>query len=375
MSTGIVHRIIYQPDGESFAFDIKDFFMKRFNLQFELNDLETVNSQTISSLGVSILLLTSEAYECIRCGQRSDLIDLFPNPDFSVALAYFIDKSHHEIAQILAPQTRNFKRWTILEYRSHNQFISLCKDVMALVVTLEGQTYQTSPLQSVRVWPRDGVKAHQQLILIFNQPVDKEANVTVMWDTVKNETQRFNAMNYSFTIGDVDEGQIKLAVFVNDAIYGKAMLRVLRDDSNMEQISKLVHDVINPVELLCQALGLDCSSREHLDRELIELMPDNISSLDKVFNRLALEKFGVSDSRHELPTLVHFGAKFGLYNFCMQLMNFPGGKRALQIKNKYGMLPHEIANDEQFKDLAHVSSLHSEQGSLVLHIQYKYHSS
>ncbi|KAK3596184.1 hypothetical protein CHS0354_024945 [Potamilus streckersoni] len=372
MSKGIMHRIIYQPDGESFAFDIEDFFTNRFNLQFELNDLETVNSKGVSSLGVSILLLTSESYECIRCGKRSDLKELFPNPDFSIALLYSINKSHHEITQMLAPRTRNFNKWTILEYQSHNQFISLCKDIMALVVTLEGQTFLTPPLQSVRVWPRDGVKAYQQLLIIFNDPVDEKADVSViqMWDNVKRETQRFNAINYSFTVGDVVAGQIKLAVFVNEAIYGKAMLHVLHGDSKMEQISKLVHDAINPVELLCQTLSLDSSNRDDLDRELIDLMPDNVSPLDKVFNRLDWANFGEPNSNHELPTLVHFGAKFGLLHFCMQLLKFPGGKQALQIKNKNGLLPYEIADEEKFKDLAFALQTAGDCGNAIPLGQY-----
>ncbi|KAK3600206.1 hypothetical protein CHS0354_019832 [Potamilus streckersoni] len=360
MSKQIVHSIFYQPDGESFAFDIEDFFSSRFNLQFQLNDLETVNSKSVSNLGVSILLLTPETYECIRCGKHSDLRELFPNPDFSIAILYFIDKSHHEITQMLAPQTRNFKIWTILEYQSHKQFNSLCKDIMALVVTLEGQTFQTTPLQSVRVWPRKGVKANQQLMLIFSKPIHEEADVSVIqtWDNVKKETKRFSAVNYSFTIGDVEAGHRNLVVFVNDAIYGKAVLHVLQDEPEMEQIAKLVHDVINPLELLCQVLRLDSSSREDLDRELIDLMPDNIGPSSIV-------RYGEHSSKHEIPTLVHFGAKFGLHHFCMQLLRLPGGKQTLQIKNKNGLLPHEIADEAKFKDLAFALQSADEKGKEI----------
>ncbi|KAL3875375.1 hypothetical protein ACJMK2_033328 [Sinanodonta woodiana] len=347
MSKQIVHSILYHPDGENLAFDLEDFFSSRFNIEFQLKELETANIKSVPSLGVSILLLTSEAYECIRCGNCPDLRGLFPNPDYSVAVLYSLDKSHHEITQILAPQARNFKKWTILEYRTQNQFISICKDIMALTVALEGETCQTTHLQSVRIWPREGVKDNQQLMLIFNKPIPEEADVSVLqpWDNVKKETQRFSAMNYSFTVGDVEAGQRHIVVFVNDAVYGKAVFHVLQEEPKMEQILKLLHDVINPLELLCQVLRLDSGNREDLDRELIDLIPDNTGPSTIV-------RYGEHSFMQEIPTLVHFGAKFGLHHFCMQLLRLPGGKQALQIKNKNGLLPHEIASQEKFKDLA-----------------------
>ena len=48
-------------------------------------------------------------------------------------------------------------------------------------------------------------------------------------------------------------------------------------------------------------------------------------------------------TKSELPTLLHFGARYGLANFCTTLLAFPGGRKALRIKNKDGKTPYKLA--------------------------------
>ena len=54
----------------------------------------------------------------------------------------------------------------------------------------------------------------------------------------------------------------------------------------------------------------------------------------------------------ELPTLLHFAAKYGLEQLCITLLTFPGGRHALKIKNNNGKTPYKLAIAGEFTHLA-----------------------
>lgn len=53
----------------------------------------------------------------------------------------------------------------------------------------------------------------------------------------------------------------------------------------------------------------------------------------------------------ELPTLLHFAAKYGLKNLTALLLTCPGALQAYSVANKYGHYPNNIAEKQGFKDL------------------------
>lgn len=54
----------------------------------------------------------------------------------------------------------------------------------------------------------------------------------------------------------------------------------------------------------------------------------------------------------EYPTLLHFAAKYGLERLCLQLVEFPGGVTACDLKNCSGRTPEEIADEEKHHKVA-----------------------
>ena len=45
-------------------------------------------------------------------------------------------------------------------------------------------------------------------------------------------------------------------------------------------------------------------------------------------------------------TLLHFSARLGLVKFTRHLLSLPGAKEAVNMDNKYGMSPVEIASEK-----------------------------
>lgn len=59
-----------------------------------------------------------------------------------------------------------------------------------------------------------------------------------------------------------------------------------------------------------------------------------------------------SDHRNEeLPTLLHFAAKYGLKKLTTILLQCPGALQAYSVMNKYGDYPNTLAEKSGFSDL------------------------
>lgn len=72
--------------------------------------------------------------------------------------------------------------------------------------------------------------------------------------------------------------------------------------------------------------------------------------LDDHILKLAL--FGRSDQRDvELPTLLHFSAKYGLKKLTSTLLQCPGALQAYSTANKNGDYPNTLAERSGFPDL------------------------
>lgn len=69
-------------------------------------------------------------------------------------------------------------------------------------------------------------------------------------------------------------------------------------------------------------------------------------------NKLCLTSFCTSDQRNEeLPTLLHFAAKYGLTKLTTVLQQCPGALQAYSVMNKHGDYPNKLAEKSGFSDL------------------------
>nr|XP_015203120.1 PREDICTED: phosphoinositide 3-kinase adapter protein 1 isoform X1 [Lepisosteus oculatus] len=124
--------------------------------------------------------------------------------------------------------------------------------------------------------------------------------------------------------------------------------------TGMGEISNFLENAINPMEFMCQAFNITSCCRESLDRLLTESLKTNmpVSGLHLFgINQLEEENMSAYQRNEELPTLLHFAAKYGLKKLTTVLLQCPGALQAYSVVNKYGDYPNNIAEKNGFRDL------------------------
>uniref|UniRef100_W5N0V2 Phosphoinositide-3-kinase adaptor protein 1 n=1 Tax=Lepisosteus oculatus TaxID=7918 RepID=W5N0V2_LEPOC len=125
--------------------------------------------------------------------------------------------------------------------------------------------------------------------------------------------------------------------------------------TGMGEISNFLENAINPMEFMCQAVFTVYKCiRESLDRLLTESLKTNmpVSGLHLFgINQLEEENMSAYQRNEELPTLLHFAAKYGLKKLTTVLLQCPGALQAYSVVNKYGDYPNNIAEKNGFRDL------------------------
>ncbi|XP_055517911.1 phosphoinositide 3-kinase adapter protein 1 [Leucoraja erinacea] len=160
-----------------------------------------------------------------------------------------------------------------------------------------------------------------------------------------------NEYTLSADAPDMPPGLVTLTVYSGDL---KICSATLTYHTDMEEIENLLNNVINPVEFMCQAFHIIPYNRETLDKLLTESLRGNmpINGLH-IFGINQLEEDDVSTIQRdkELPTLLHFAAKYGLKNLTAVLLQCPGALQAYSVANKDGDYPNNLAEKSGYKDL------------------------
>uniref|UniRef100_A0A8C4Q0M7 Uncharacterized protein n=1 Tax=Eptatretus burgeri TaxID=7764 RepID=A0A8C4Q0M7_EPTBU len=108
--------------------------------------------------------------------------------------------------------------------------------------------------------------------------------------------------------------------------------------------------------------------RRSQEQLAFQITPGDVNTLDKLLTDCLRENvpvgglhlFGIThseeeedsiESQEELPTLLHFAARFGLSNVMAQLLQYPGAFQALRTTNKHGLGPSHLAETHGFLEL------------------------
>uniref|UniRef100_A0A8C3V2N4 Phosphoinositide 3-kinase adapter protein 1 n=1 Tax=Catharus ustulatus TaxID=91951 RepID=A0A8C3V2N4_CATUS len=160
-----------------------------------------------------------------------------------------------------------------------------------------------------------------------------------------------NEYTISVKAPNLTSGTVPLQIYSGDLIVGETSITYHTD---MEEISNLLANAANPVQFMCQAFKIVPYSIEALDKLLTESLKKNIpaSGLHLFgINQLEEEDMTANQRDEELPTLLHFSARYGLKNLTALLLTCPGALQAYSVANKYGHYPNTIAEKHGFKDL------------------------
>ncbi|XP_011372342.1 phosphoinositide 3-kinase adapter protein 1 [Pteropus vampyrus] len=169
--------------------------------------------------------------------------------------------------------------------------------------------------------------------------------------SVRVEAKLENEYTVSMKAPNLSSGHVSLKIYSGDLVVCETVISYYTD---MEEIGNLLSNAANPVEFMCQAFKIVPYNTETLDKLLTESLKNNIpaSGLHLFgINQLEEEDMMTNQRDEELPTLLHFAAKYGLKNLTALLLTCPGALQAYSVANKHGHYPNTIAEKHGFRDL------------------------
>ena len=128
----------------------------------------------------------------------------------------------------------------------------------------------------------------------------------------------------------------------------------------------------DPLEFLCQTLNISPHCKDQLDETLTTNLMSNIPKHG--FPLLSFPAASAKGSepspkeQSEYPTLLHFSSGHGLEQLTCALLDCPGARQALVLRNVNMLTPAEMARDNGFFDLAEILKAHQQSPSQFSHI-------
>ncbi|XP_030017533.1 B-cell scaffold protein with ankyrin repeats-like [Sphaeramia orbicularis] len=145
---------------------------------------------------------------------------------------------------------------------------------------------------------------------------------------------------------DFPAGSVKVTVFSDGVPLSKAQLSYY---SNMEELTCILSRVADPVDFMCQALKV--SSAEKLDQKLSSMLLKGMPTggFQGLQSKGPPERAELHHA--DVPTLLHFAARYGLKSVSSLLLQCPGAERAVHTANRHGQTPIEISKSHGHTEL------------------------
>ncbi|XP_073690082.1 phosphoinositide 3-kinase adapter protein 1 isoform X2 [Garra rufa] len=163
---------------------------------------------------------------------------------------------------------------------------------------------------------------------------------------------------------DMPPGNVSLTLYKNESVLCSTTVTYYTE---MEEVCRYLKKAMDPVQFMCQAFDITSKVPESLDNLLAD-------SLEERMPLNGLQVFGISQiadntpANHrnvELPTLLHFSAKYGLKKLTSLLLRCPGAMQAYSVMNKDGDYPNNLAEKSGFSDLRQFMDKYVETVDLV----------
>ncbi|KAL0970346.1 hypothetical protein UPYG_G00240730 [Umbra pygmaea] len=179
-----------------------------------------------------------------------------------------------------------------------------------------------------------------EVFIFFKDTVageDVEVEFNMSKQRVRVKPVQWNAHTFCVKAADFPTGSVVVTLYCSGAVMGKASLQYY---TIIEEISRLLTAVTNPVNFMCQAFQV--SSVEKLDQKLSSMLLNAMPSTG--FQGIQEDEIPPRELHlDEVPSLLHFAAKNGLMDVSTILLQCPGARRALSTANCQGQTPAEMA--------------------------------
>ncbi|XP_029609066.1 phosphoinositide 3-kinase adapter protein 1 isoform X1 [Salmo trutta] len=197
---------------------------------------------------------------------------------------------------------------------------------------------------------------HATIFIIFSNKLDNQLNMEVVFASEDSTAKRVlgileNEYTISINAPDMPAGEVSLTLYSNDS---PVCLRPVTYYTAMGEISSYLEHAAAPLNFMCQAFNLTSNTTESLDNLLTDSLQCRIPASGlHVFGIRQLEEDNMAayQRKEELPTLLHFAAKYGLKKLTTVLLQCPGAVQAYSVMNKNGDYPNTLAERSGFSEL------------------------
>lgn len=315
----------------------------------------------------------------------------------SIALGMFLDVSEEKLLEIHKSAFPSFYNWKRVIVKSTDSSplselvgtaidilgkalreLPLCSEVTTSVVPVKGHHHD-----HFTVFPRKVRAGQNKILALLTEPLLNDDALKVKIEKCGDvlevpHVKKKNPYTLQLTVPECClevSNMIGIRIEKNGVDIG---CKPVKCESKMRELEQILKTQDSPIKFMCQSLGLDpISDIDKLDLFMVQSfqknVPANFNLLSSVqeksnffmfkdtrkfnFFHCFILKFSIKFLKlflgpEEYPTLLHFAAKYGLERLCLQLVEFPGGVTACDLKNCSGRTPEEIAEDEKHQKIA-----------------------
>ncbi|KAM7409131.1 hypothetical protein PAMA_002708 [Pampus argenteus] len=197
---------------------------------------------------------------------------------------------------------------------------------------------------------------HEVIYIIFTHKLDEQSAPQVEFSCENVDAKRIpatveNEYTISVTAPDMPAGVVSLTMYTDQS---RISLQPVTYYTNMGEVSRYLEAATDPINFICQAFNLTSNITESLDHMLTDSLKARIPATSlQLFGIRQIEEDNMASYQRneELPTLLHFAAKYGLKKLTTILLQCPGALQAYSVMNKHGDYPNTLAEKSGFSDL------------------------
>ncbi|CAL8256991.1 unnamed protein product [Lota lota] len=194
------------------------------------------------------------------------------------------------------------------------------------------------------------------IYIILLHKVDIQSKTEVEFSSEHGAPQRVlatieNEYTISVIAPEMPAGQVSLSLFSD---HSSVSLMPVTYYTYMDEVGRHLENATSPIEFICQAFNITCNKTESVDNMLTDLlksrMPQGGLALFGI-QQMEINNMSTYQRNEDLPTLLHFAAKYGLRKLTTILLHCPGAVQAYSVMNKQGDYPNTLAERSGFTDL------------------------
>ncbi|XP_015235668.1 PREDICTED: phosphoinositide 3-kinase adapter protein 1 isoform X1 [Cyprinodon variegatus] len=197
----------------------------------------------------------------------------------------------------------------------------------------------------------------ETLYIIFKSRIGSGSDLEVEFSTEDSDSSKrvLASLENEFTISvPAPEMPAGVTLLTLHADGSDVSLSPVTYYTSMGEVSRYLTEVADPVNFICQAFDWTCNSTESVDTLLTDSLKSKMPASGlQLFGVKQIEEENMSAYQRdeELPTLLHFSAKYGLKKLTSILLRCPGALQAYSVMNKHGDYPNKLAEKSGFQDL------------------------